>query len=61
MCQLLNTLETDASDSLTTALLSDFLFGAGDSSELPESLDDMKRFRTLQKWTGEEWADLLEK
>ena len=57
----MNTLEKDASDALTTALLSDFLFGAEDGKDLPESLDDMKRFKELLSWSGQQWADLLRK
>lgn len=59
--QLLNTLESDAGDALTYALLTDFLFGAEDSSQLSDSLNDIKRFKTLQNWTAADWANLLEK
>jgi len=59
--KLLNTLEKDASDALTYSLLSDFLFGKEDSSELPESLNDVKRFKKLLTWSASQWGDLLEK
>lgn len=59
--QLLNTLEKDAADALTYSLLSDFLFGAEDSSDLPKSLDDIKRFKELLSWDAKKWGDLLEK
>ncbi|KAK9896120.1 zinc metalloprotease [Cystobasidium minutum MCA 4210] len=59
--KLLNTLETDASEALITTLLSDFLFGAADSSDLPESLNDTERYKALQAWSAEEWAELLKK
>lgn len=59
--QLLNTLEKDASDALTYSLLSDFLFGNEDGSQLPESLNDAKRFKELLRWSAAQWGDLLEK
>lgn len=42
-------------------MLSDFLFGKEDGSELPESLSDAKRFKELLGWNASKWADLLEK
>lgn len=59
--KLLNTLEKDAADALTYSLLSDFLFGAEDSSDLPKSLDDIKRFKELLSWDAKKWGNLLEK
>lgn len=71
--QMLNRMETSVSSVLADtviqgefclraiALTVDFLYGEKNGKELPEAFDDLKGFATLETWTAEQWAALLDK
>lgn len=59
--KLLNQLETKPADSFADVLISDHLYGRVDGSELQVSMDDMKRYDELAKWTSQQWTDLIRK
>lgn len=59
--QLLNNLETKPADAFADVIISDFLYGKLDGSDLAQSMDDMRRFDQLEKYTSQQWVDLLRK
>ncbi|KAK4057568.1 hypothetical protein OIO90_001213 [Microbotryomycetes sp. JL221] len=59
--QLLDGVETDPADILSTAILADVLFGDEDASELEPSLKSLSHYHALEKWSADDWAQLLNK
>ncbi|CAE6470602.1 unnamed protein product [Rhizoctonia solani] len=59
--KLKSLLESDGGDIFSTGLITDFLYGKEDGSEIAPSLAEMKRYEELQKWTAKQWEDLLTK
>lgn len=59
--KLLNMLETKPADAFADVLINHFLYGKRDGSDLDSSLDEMKRYETLDKYTPDQWASLLDK
>lgn len=42
-------------------MITDFLYGATDGSELEASMDEINQFAEVRKWTSNQWTDLLQK
>ncbi|KAG9104560.1 hypothetical protein FRC06_001340 [Ceratobasidium sp. 370] len=59
--QLKSSLESSGGDIFSNGLISEFLYGKPDGSELAETVAEMQRYATLQKWTAQQWAALLTK
>ncbi|SGY31172.1 BQ5605_C002g01214 [Microbotryum silenes-dioicae] len=59
--QLLESIETNAADMLSTNILADAIFGPEDGSELGKSMDTMAYYRQLEGWSSAQWIALLEK
>ncbi|KAJ1311433.1 hypothetical protein OPQ81_009922 [Rhizoctonia solani] len=59
--KLKSMLESDGGDVFSTGLITDFLYGKEDGSEIASSLAEMKRYEELEKWTAKQWEDLLTK
>jgi Zn-dependent M16 (insulinase) family peptidase len=59
--QLRSKIESSKGDAFSTTVISDFLYGKEDGSELRQALDDIDSYRVLRKWSGKQWADLLKK
>ncbi|KAK4055201.1 hypothetical protein OIV83_000481 [Microbotryomycetes sp. JL201] len=59
--QLLDGIETDPADMLSTSILADVLFGAEDASDLEPSHMALSHYRELEGWTADKWAQLLNK
>ncbi|RDB28821.1 hypothetical protein Hypma_015435 [Hypsizygus marmoreus] len=59
--QLRSKLESAKGDTFSGTVITDFLYGAEDGSELKDSMDEIKQYAALRGWTSKEWTDLLEK
>jgi Zn-dependent M16 (insulinase) family peptidase len=54
-------LESAKGDTFSGTVITDFLYGAEDGSELGPSMDEMNQYAALRKWTSKEWTNLLQK
>ncbi|CCO26896.1 hypothetical protein BN14_00928 [Rhizoctonia solani AG-1 IB] len=59
--KLKSMLESDGGDVFSNGLITDFLYGKEDGSEIAPSLAEMKRYEELEKWPAKQWEDLLTK
>ncbi|KAF8922457.1 Metalloenzyme, LuxS/M16 peptidase-like protein [Mucidula mucida] len=57
--QLRSKLESSKGDTFSSTVISDFLYGPEDGSELAKAVDDIKQYEELRKWTSKQWTDLL--
>ena len=48
-------------DAFSMTVISDFLYGKEDGSELHQALNELDRFDVLKKWSSKQWANLLKK
>ena len=42
-------------------MITDFLYGSEDGSDLAPSMDEINYYAQLKKWSSKQWADLLRK
>lgn len=59
--QFRNRLESAKGDEFSSTVIADFIYGPEDGSELQVSMDDMKFYTEVRKWTSSQWTDLLQK
>lgn len=59
--QLRSKLESSKGDTFSSTVITDFLYGAEDGSELEGSMDEINQFAEVRKWTSKQWTDLLQK
>ncbi|KAG6845767.1 hypothetical protein H0H87_003821 [Tephrocybe sp. NHM501043] len=59
--QLRSKLESAKGDTFSGSIITDFLYGAEDGSNLKESMNDIKQFTELRGWSSESWTSLLQK
>ncbi|KAG5342382.1 hypothetical protein C0989_002217 [Termitomyces sp. Mn162] len=59
--QLRSKLESSKGDTFSGSIITDFLYGAVDGSDLKDSMDDIKQFDDLRSWSSELWTSLLQK
>ncbi|KAJ3568798.1 hypothetical protein NP233_g5473 [Leucocoprinus birnbaumii] len=59
--QLRSKLESAKGDAFSTSVISDFLYGAADGSDLSAALDDMNYYAELRTWDSDRWTNLLKK
>lgn len=59
--QLLESMETDASDVLCNVVVSDGIWGKADGSDFKGSLKVKAQYKELDGWTAKDWAALLKK
>ncbi|KDQ63640.1 hypothetical protein JAAARDRAFT_29668 [Jaapia argillacea MUCL 33604] len=57
--QLRSKLESAKGDTFSGTVISDFLYGAEDGTELGPSMDEFRQYEELKKWSGEDWGRLL--
>lgn len=58
---LLESVENDAAEVLSTTVLADVIFGNEDGSELHKSMKTMTDYSTLEGYSSEQWTALLQK
>ncbi|KZT05962.1 uncharacterized protein LAESUDRAFT_701454 [Laetiporus sulphureus 93-53] len=59
--QLRSKIETSKGDTFSGTIITDFLYGAEDGSELDPSMDEINQYAQLRKWSSKNWTDLLRK
>ncbi|KZT30492.1 hypothetical protein NEOLEDRAFT_1126056 [Neolentinus lepideus HHB14362 ss-1] len=59
--QFRSKLESDKGDTFSGSVMTDFLYGKEDASELLPAMDEINYYNILKKWTNAEWVDLLQK
>ncbi|KAJ6519911.1 Metalloenzyme, LuxS/M16 peptidase-like protein [Mycena sanguinolenta] len=59
--QLRSKLESSKGDTFSSTVITDFLYGAEDGSELEASMDEINQFAEVRKWTSKQWTDLIQK
>ncbi|KAF9240861.1 Metalloenzyme, LuxS/M16 peptidase-like protein [Melanogaster broomeanus] len=59
--QLRSKLESAKGDTFSGTVITDFLYGAPDGSDLHGALDEIKYYNILRTWTGSQWKELLKK
>ncbi|KIJ68351.1 hypothetical protein HYDPIDRAFT_106537 [Hydnomerulius pinastri MD-312] len=59
--QLRSKLESAKGDTFSGTIITDFLYGAPDGSDLQGSLDEIKYYNILRTWSNEQWKGLLTK
>ncbi|KAL0072062.1 hypothetical protein AAF712_000985 [Marasmius tenuissimus] len=59
--QLRSKLESAKGDTFSGTVITDFLYGAEDGSELGPSMDEINQYAVVREWTSKQWTDLLQK
>ncbi|CUA75460.1 putative protein C3H1,02c [Schizosaccharomyces pombe 972h-] [Rhizoctonia solani] len=59
--KLKSALESDGGEVFYSGLITDFLYGKEDGSEIAPAFAEMKRYEELGKWTAKQWESLLTK
>ena len=59
--QLRSRIESSKGDAFSTTVVTDFLYGKEDGSELDQALNEMDGYGVLRKWSNEQWTNLLKK
>ncbi|KAF8622884.1 hypothetical protein AX15_006649 [Amanita polypyramis BW_CC] len=59
--QLRSKLESAKGDTYSGTVITDFLYGSEDGSELKASMDEINQFAELRRWASQQWTDLLRK
>jgi len=59
--QLRSKIESSKGDAFSTTIITDFLYGKEDGSELGQALSEIDSYEVLRKWSSKQWADLLKK
>ncbi|KAF8640945.1 hypothetical protein AX17_000592 [Amanita inopinata Kibby_2008] len=57
--QLRSKLESAKGDTFSGTIITDFLYGAVDGSELKSSMDEINQYAELRQWTNQQWTELL--
>jgi Zn-dependent M16 (insulinase) family peptidase len=59
--KLRSKLESAKGDTFSGTVITDFLYGAEDGSELEASMDEINQYAAVREWTSKQWTDLLQK
>ncbi|PBK77299.1 hypothetical protein ARMSODRAFT_874850 [Armillaria solidipes] len=59
--QLRSKLESAKGDTFSTNIITDFLYGAEDGSELKDSMDEINQYNEIRSFSSKQWTDLLKK
>ncbi|TFK41069.1 Metalloenzyme, LuxS/M16 peptidase-like protein [Crucibulum laeve] len=59
--QLRSKLESAKGDTFSGTIITDFLYGAEDGSELYPSMDEINQYEELRTWKSSQWTDILQK
>ncbi|WWD18715.1 hypothetical protein CI109_103169 [Kwoniella shandongensis] len=57
--QLLDYVESQATDVLSDAAIADFLYGDQNGADLPPAFNDLADYAALEAWKAEDWISLL--
>lgn len=42
-------------------MISDFLYGRLDGSQIEEAMDEIKQYNVLRRWSSKQWSDIIDK
>lgn len=59
--QLRSKIESSKGDAFSTTIITDFLYGKEDGSELRQALNEIDAYEVLRGWSSKQWTDLLKK
>ena len=59
--QLRSRIESFKGNTFGETVITDFLYGKEDGSDLPQALNDIGNYEVLRKWPSSQWTDLLKK
>ncbi|KAF8560437.1 hypothetical protein OG21DRAFT_1531918 [Imleria badia] len=59
--QLRSKLESAKGDTFSGTIITDFLYGATDGSDLRGALDEIKYYNILKTWNSSQWTELLKR
>lgn len=59
--QLRSSIESSKGDAFSKTIITDFLYGKEDGSELRQALNEIRGYEILGKWSSKQWTDLLKK
>ncbi|KAF9229385.1 hypothetical protein BS17DRAFT_771387 [Gyrodon lividus] len=59
--QLRSKLESAKGDTFSGTIITDFLYGAPDGSDLHGALDEIKYYNILRTWSSSQWTELLKR
>jgi Zn-dependent M16 (insulinase) family peptidase len=59
--QIRSRIESSKGDAFAGSIITDFLYGAEDGSEMRDALDEISGYSILRGWSSQQWADLLKK
>ena len=59
--QLRSKVESSKGDTFSGTVITDFLYGAEDGSNLGPALDEISRYDVLRTWSSDDWVRLLRK
>jgi Zn-dependent M16 (insulinase) family peptidase len=59
--QLRSKIESSKGDAFSTTIITDFLYGKEDGSELRQALNEIEGYEVLRKWSSKQWTDLLKR
>ncbi|KAG9314439.1 Metalloenzyme, LuxS/M16 peptidase-like protein [Chiua virens] len=59
--QLRSKLESAKGDTFSGTIITDFLYGAADGSDLHGALDEIKYYNFLRAWNSSQWTNLLKR
>ncbi|THH28068.1 hypothetical protein EUX98_g6115 [Antrodiella citrinella] len=59
--QLRSKVESSKGDTFSGTVISDFLYGAANGSDLAPALDEITQYNDVRKWTNAQWLELFKK
>jgi Zn-dependent M16 (insulinase) family peptidase len=59
LLQMRSQLESSKGNAFSFTVISDFLYGAMDGSDLHSSMDEVNQYATLRSWSSQKWTNLL--
>lgn len=54
-------LESSKGDAFSSTVISDFLLGPEDGSELEKAMDEYSLYNRLSQWSCNDWTSLIQK
>jgi hypothetical protein len=59
--KLRSKVESDGGDAFSSAMISNFLYGRLDGSQIEEVMDEIKHYNVLRTWSRKQWSDIIDK
>ncbi|KAF7436910.1 hypothetical protein PC9H_003744 [Pleurotus ostreatus] len=59
--QLRSKLESAKGDTFSGTIITDFLYGKEDGSDIADSMDEINQYAQVRNWTSDQWTGILKK